>query len=46
MEGIRIEKVLDDPHVIRALVERRGPYRTLASYLPVSATRGEREATA
>jgi hypothetical protein len=46
MEAIRIEKAFDDPHVIRALVERHGPYRALASYLPVSATRGEREATA
>ena len=46
MEAIRIEKVFDDPHVICALVERHGPYRALASYLPVSATRGEREATA
>ena len=25
MEAIRIEKVFDDPHVIRALVERHGP---------------------
>ena len=46
MEAIRIEKVFDDPQVIRALVEHHGPYRALASYLPVSATRGEREATA
>lgn len=46
MDAIRIEKVFDDPHVIRALVERHGPYRALTSYLPVSATLGEREATA
>jgi hypothetical protein len=45
MEAIRIEKAFDKPQVIRALVERHGPYRALASYLPVSATRGEREAT-
>jgi hypothetical protein len=41
MKAIRIEKVFDDPHAIRRLVERHGPYRALASYLPVSATRGE-----
>jgi hypothetical protein len=46
MEAIRIERVFDDPQVIRALVETNGPYRALASYLPVSATRGERAATA
>ena len=46
MEAIRIEKVFNDPRVIRALVEHHGPYRALASYLPVSATRGKREATA
>ena len=46
MEAIRIEKAFDDPQAVRALVENNGPYRTLAGYLPVSATRGEREATA
>ena len=46
MEAIHIEKVFDEPHVIRALVERHGPYRALASYLPASATRGERETVA
>jgi hypothetical protein len=45
MEAIRIEKVFDDPLTVRALVERRGPYRAMASYLPLSATRGDREAT-
>lgn len=46
MEAIHIENAFDDPDVIRALVERHGPYRALASYLPVSAIRGDREATA
>jgi hypothetical protein len=46
MEAIRIERAFDDPQVIRALVENNGPYCALASYLPVSATRGDREATA
>jgi hypothetical protein len=41
MRAVRIEKVFDEPLAVRALVERRGPYRTMASYLPVSATRGE-----
>ncbi|HLZ06459.1 MAG TPA: hypothetical protein VKR55_30470 [Bradyrhizobium sp.] len=46
MQAIPIENVFDDPDAIRTLVERHGPYRALASYLPVSATRGDREATA
>ena len=37
---IRIDSVFDDPGVIRRLVERNGPYRTMASYLPCSAVRG------
>ena len=41
MKAIRIEKVFDDPDAVRALVARHGPYRTMASYLPVSASRGE-----
>jgi hypothetical protein len=45
MKAIRIENVFDDPFAVRALVERHGPYRAMASYLPVSATRGE-QATA
>jgi hypothetical protein len=45
MTAIHIQKVFDDPLAVRALVERHGPYRALASYLPVSATRGE-QATA
>jgi hypothetical protein len=40
MTAIRIDKVFQDPGAVRALVERQGPYRALASYLPVSATRG------
>jgi hypothetical protein len=36
-QPIRIDKVFDDPHVVRAAVERHGPYRAMASYLPVSA---------
>ena len=45
MEPIRIDGVFDDPVAVRTLVERKGPYRAMASYLPVSATRGERQAT-
>src|SRR5580704_3912684 len=41
---IRVDGVFNDPGVIRRLVERNGPYRTMASYLPVSAVRG-RQAT-
>ncbi len=37
---IRIDSVFDDPDVIRRLVQRHGPYRTMASYLPASAVRG------
>jgi hypothetical protein len=37
---IRIDGVFDDPGVIRRLVARNGPYRTMASYLPGSAVRG------
>lgn len=39
---VRIDKVFDNPFAVRALVERHGPYRAMASYLPDSATRGER----
>src|ERR1700739_1303347 len=38
---IRIDAVFDDPGVIRRLVQRNGPYRTMVSYLPASAVRGE-----
>ena len=37
---IRIDAVFDDPGVIRRLVQRNGPYRTMVSYLPASAVRG------
>ena len=37
---IRVEGVFDDPGVIRRLVQRNGPYQTIASYLPASAVRG------
>jgi hypothetical protein len=37
---IKINDVFDDPGAIRRLVERNGPYRTMASYLPESAVRG------
>jgi len=46
MKAIRIEKVFDDPSAVRALVEQNGPYRAMASYLPVSATSGEGSTTA
>jgi len=36
---IRIGGVFDDPGVIRRLVQRNGPYRTMVSYLPASAVR-------
>jgi hypothetical protein len=37
---IKINDVFTDPGAIRRLVERNGPYRTMASYLPDSAVRG------
>ena len=37
---IRVDAVFDDPGVIRRLVQRNGPYQTMASYLPASAVRG------
>jgi hypothetical protein len=37
---IRVDGVFDDPDVVRRLVKRNGPYRTMASYLPVPAVRG------
>ena len=37
---IKINDVFADPGAIRRLVERNGPYRTMASYLPDSAVRG------
>jgi hypothetical protein len=42
---IRIDGAFDDPGVIRRLVQRNGPYQTMASYLPAAAVRG-RQATA
>jgi hypothetical protein len=41
---IRVDGVFDDPGVIRRLVKRNGPYRTMASYLPAAAVRGRRAA--
>ena len=41
MKAIRIDKVFDDPRAVRALVECRGPYRAMASYLPAAATLSE-----
>jgi hypothetical protein len=37
---IRVDDVFDDPGVIRRLVQRYGPYRTMVSYLPASAVGG------
>jgi hypothetical protein len=37
---IKIDGAFHDPVAIRALVERNGPYRSIASYLPPSATVG------
>ncbi len=39
---IRVDGVFDDPGVIRRLVQRNGPYRTMTSYLPGAAVRGRR----
>ena len=39
---IRVDGVFDDPGDVRRLVERNGPYRTMASFLPDSAVRGRR----
>jgi hypothetical protein len=41
---IRVEGVFEDPDVIRRLVQRNGPYRTMATYLPGAAVRGRRAA--
>jgi hypothetical protein len=41
----RVDGVFEDPGAIRRLVQRNGPYRTMASYLPDSAVRG-RQASA
>ena len=41
---IRVDDVFDDPGVIRRLVQRNGPYRTMASYLPDWAVRGHQAA--
>jgi hypothetical protein len=38
-KAIKIEGAFEDPHGIRKLVERHGPYPSIASYLPPSATR-------
>lgn len=38
---IRIDKVFDNPLAVRALVERHGPYPSVASYLPAASTQGE-----
>ena len=37
---IRVDGVFDDPGAVRRLVQRHGPYRTMASFLPASAVRG------
>ena len=37
---IRVDDVFEDPGAIRRLVQRNGPYRAMASYLPDSAVRG------
>jgi hypothetical protein len=38
--AVAIERAFDDPDAIRALVEDNGPYPSIGSYLPPSATRG------
>lgn len=43
---IRIGSAFDDPGAIRTMVERNGPYASIASYLPASATRGVDDNTA
>jgi len=42
---ITIEEALEDPGAIRRLVDASGPYPSIASYLPPSATRGAPGAT-
>jgi hypothetical protein len=42
---IRVDGVFDDPAVVRRLVQRNGPYRAMASYLPASAVRGRQATT-
>jgi hypothetical protein len=37
---VMVDGVFEDPGVIRRLVQRNGPYRTMASYLPAAAVRG------
>ena len=46
IEPIRIDKVFEDPRAVRALVERHGPYRAIAGYLPTSAVQGEQASVA
>ena len=38
VKPIKIDQAYDDPAAIRRLVERNGPYPSIASYLPPSAT--------
>jgi hypothetical protein len=33
---VKVESAFDDPHALRALIERHGPYRLVANYLPQS----------
>ena len=43
---VRLERAFDDPAAIRRLVERSGPFASIASYLPPAATgvRGDGDA--
>ncbi len=39
VKPMRVEAAFEDPAAIRALVEQNGPYRSIVTYLPASATR-------
>ncbi len=43
--AIKIEHAFDDPAAVRGLVERNGPYPSMESYLPPTATRGSQDAS-
>jgi hypothetical protein len=43
---VKVQGVFDDPDAVRRLVQRNGPYRTMVSFLPVSAVRGKEPAVA
>ena len=46
MGTVRLMAAFDDPDAILAMVGRHGPYPSIASYLPPTATRGDAAAQA